>query len=552
MAKPRHYDAVIIGAGAGGGASAWALTQKKARVLVLEAGPRYDPSQDYTIHTPGWEKGFPHKPGAQGKYTYAKMQPLASRWDHLRSWNRISGRLNPGNVRASHGYQHVRGVGGSSLHFTGEAHRLNPRAMTMRSRFGVAADWPLGYDELEPYYVTAERVVGVAGPKDDPLRPRSAPYPYAAHPFAHSTQVLKKGFAKKGLRLTENSLAVLPQPRGDRPGCNYCNCCVKGCPRRDKGSIDVTYLSEAVASGLCDILPGCSATRIETTKDDRIRGVHYRDKDGAHFVETPMLILAGGAMETPRLLLASQDPRSPHGLANESGLVGRNFMETLVWTSNALHPEPLGSHRGLPVDGICWDYNAPDAIPGVIGGCRIGPSVAESDLLGPVNYARRVVKGWGRAHKQAMRDTFGRVLSLSGICESLPHRDSYVDLDPNTKDAHGVPLARIHSYVDDMAAKRIEFMAGICRDVLAQAGAKDIFEEFSSYDIFSSTHVFGTCRMGNDASDSVVDAACRSHRWKNLYIVDASVFPSSGGGESPGLTIQALALRAVDKMRLST
>ena len=202
----------------------------------------------------------------------------------------------------------------------------------------------------------------------------------------------------------------------------------------------------------------------------------------------------------------------------------------------------------MPVDSICWDYNAPDAIPGVVGGCRISPSVAESDLIGPVNYARRVVKGWGRSHKETMRRTFGRVLSLAGTCESLPHRDSYVDLDTNIKDASGVPVARIHSYVDDMAAKRIEFMAGLCRGILADAGAKDIFEEFGSYDTFSSSHVFGTCRMGKDEKDSVVHAGCRSHRWKNLYVVDASVFPSSGGGESPGLTVQALALRAVDHM----
>lgn len=549
MAKPQ-YDVVIVGAGAGGGTCAWALTRKNVKVLVLEAGPAYDAFKDYKIDTPDWEKGFPFKPGSQGRYTYGKMQPLAKRWDHLRSWNHVSGRLNPDAVRAAHGYQHVRGVGGSSLHFTGEAHRFNPRSMNMRTRFGVAADWPVSYQELEPYYVTAEKTVGVAGPSDDPFRPRSAPYPYAAHAFAHSTTLLQRGFKKKGLRLTENALAVLPQPRGERLPCNHCNCCLKGCPRKDKGSIDVTYLREAVASGLCDVLSGCFATRIETTTGDRIRGVHYRDRHGSHFVEANKLILAGGAIETPRLLLASRDARSPQGLANESGQVGRNFMETLVWTSNALHPDPIGSHRGLPVDSICWDYNAPDAIPGVIGGCRISPSVAESDLIGPVNYARRVVKGWGRAHKESMRKTFGRVLSLSGICESLPHPKSYVDLDPDTEDAQGVPVARIHSYVDDMAAKRIEFMAGICRDILAASGATQVFEEFGSYDIFSSTHVFGTCRMGKEGGDSVVDADCRSHRWKNLYVVDASVFPSSGGGESPGLTIQALALRAMDRMML--
>jgi len=541
----QQYDAVIIGAGAGGGASAWALAKKGLRVLVLESGPRYDPFSDYKAHTPNWEGGFPHKPGSQGKYTYGTMQPLSEKWSHLRSWNRNSGRLNPGESRISQGYHHVRAVGGSSLHFTGEAHRLNPDAMKMRSRFNVAADWPFSYKDLEPYYLQAEKVVGVAGPKNDPYRPRSGAYPYEAHTIGYASMLLRRGFEKKKLHLIENALAVLPQPKGNRLGCNHCGCCLKGCPRADKGTIDVTYLSEAVKTGRCDIQSESTATHIETADKDRIRGVHFVNRTGAHFVETPILILAAGAIETPRLLLASKGKHSPHGLSNESGQVGRNFMETLLWTTSALHPDLIGSHRGLPVDSICWDYNAPDAIPGVIGGCRFSPSVAESDLLGPVNYAHRVVKGWGAAHKQSMRQSFGRALSLSGICESLPHHRSFVDLDPMVRDVTGMPVARIHSYVDEMAIKRLEFMAKMCRDILAEAGAKDIFEEFSSYDIFSTTHVFGTCRMGNSDKESVVNGECRSHRWKNMYVVDASVFPSSGGGESPGLTIQAIALRAM-------
>lgn len=537
------FDAVVVGSGAGGGASAWALTRKGLRVLVLEAGPRFDPDRDYKSATPAWEDGFPQKTGSQGEYAYAEMQALDARWKHLRSWNHIGGLLNPGDRRIAFGYHHVRGLGGSSLHFTGEAHRLHPKAMRLKSQFGVGADWPISYEDLEPYYLQAEQVVGVAGSSADGLRPRSGPYPYAAHEASHATRVLDKGFRQLGLKLVPNPLAVLPQARDGRLPCNYCGTCLKGCPRRDKGSIDVTYLREAVATGRCEVRTGCTVTRVEAGAGEQVRGVHYRDAAGQHFVATPILVLACGAIETPRLLLSSADARSPKGLCNESGQVGKNFMETLLWTSNALFPAPLASHRGLPVDSICWDYNAPDAIPGVVGGCRFSPSVAESDLLGPVNYARRVIKGWGRTHKQNMRRGFGRVLSVSGICESLPHPHSFVELDSLRKDSHGRPLANIHSHVDEMATRRIEFMAKQCRSILKACGAGEIFEEFSSYDIFSSTHVFGTCRMGRDPRQSVVDDMCRSHRWKNLYIVDASVFPSTGGGESPGLTIQALALR---------
>jgi len=543
MISENNYDIVIIGSGAGGSAAAWALSQKGLKVLVLEAGPIYDPFKDYKASSEKWEDGFPFKKNSQGRYNYGEMQSLSPQYNHLRSWNHISGKLNPGNKRISYGYHHVRGVGGSSLIYTGEAHRLNPKSMKMRSNFGVAADWPISYDELEPFYQIAENILGVAGPDEDPYHPRSKAYPYKSHPISYTSQHLSHAFKKLNLNWVANSLAVLPQARDNRLPCNYCGSCQKGCPRADKGTMDVSYLSEAKKTGLCNIISGVTVTYIETNNDDSIRGVRYIYKGKAGFLATKKLILAAGAIETPRLLLSSANQLSPNGLANESKQVGKNFMETLLWTSSGLINKNLGSHRGLPVDSICWDYNHPNAIPNVIGGCRFSPSVGESDLLGPINYATRVIKGWGKSHKAAMRNQFGRVISLTGISESLPHEKSFIELDPNQRDENGLFLAKIHSHVDDMAVKRIDFMANMCRKILKQAEISTIFEEFSSYDIFSSTHVFGTCRMGLDRTQSVVNPYCKSHRWKNLYIVDASIFPSSGGGESPSLTIQALAIR---------
>ena len=147
-----------------------------------------------------------------------------------------------------------------------------------------------------------------------------------------------------------------------------------------------------------------------------------------------------------------------------------------------------------------------------------------------------------------MREQFGRVISIGAIGESLPNDNSFIDLNSEQTDQHGLPKARIHSYLDEMALQRLNFMANKCRDVLMASGADKIFEEYGSYDYFSSTHVFGTCRMGADPETSVVDRFGQSHRWRNLFIADASVFPSSGGGEAPSLTIQALALRTADRI----
>ena len=542
------YDAVIVGAGAGGGTAAWALVKKGYKVLLLDAGPRFSPHLDYLASTPEWEGAFPHKNKSKGVYSYGEMQKLSDQFRDIRSWNAKKGLLNKTATRVGYGYHHVRGIGGSSLHFSGEAHRLNPQSMNMKTRFGVAADWPLSYKELEPYYLKAEKFIGVSGPLNDLYRIRSEQYPLKPHNLSYSSQVLAKGFRREGLNLVHNSLAILSKPYNDRPQCNYCGCCLKGCPLGDKGSIDVTYIRHAEKSGLLEVRAETTVTKVISGAGDKVKGVYCVGTGGESFISSKILILAAGAIETPRLLLASADNNSINGLANESGEVGKNFMETLLWSSNALHPEQVSSFKGLSVDSICWDYNSPDSIDGIIGGCRFSPSVAESDLLGPINYAQRIVKGWGRSHKQRVREEFGKMLSVSGISESLPHSLSFVDLDPHIVDENKLPIARIHSFVDDMAAKRIRFMSTICRNVLASSGARKPIEEFSSYDIFSSTHVFGTCRMGDDASSSVVDSWGQSHRWKNLYILDASIFPSTGGGESPGLTIQALALRAVDKI----
>jgi choline dehydrogenase-like flavoprotein len=544
------HDVVIVGSGAGGGAAAWALTRRGVRVLVLEAGPAFDPFTDYRLSTSDWEQSrFPEKPGSQGRHTFAAMQPLEPRWRDLRSWNGQSGPMVKGDRRRAHGYHHVRGVGGTTLHFNGEAHRLHPRAMKMHSAFGVAADWPLEYGELEPYYSLAEKVIGVAGPAGDKQRPRSEPYPLPAHRLSYASQQLVAGCRKLGLSWVANSLAALSAPYDGRPACNYCGNCNRGCPRTDKGSVDVTFLRQALATGKGSVRPRCEVTQIEAGDDDRVAAVVYRDADGKeHRIAAKAVVVACGAVETPRLLLLSKSRHAPEGLANETGLVGRHFMETLLWVSSGLHPGPLGSHRGLPSDSICWDYNAPDAVPGVIGGCRFSSNVAEADLLGPINYAARVVRGWGKAHKRAMREVFGNALSVGAIGESLPNAKSFVDLDPEARDANGLPLARIHSVLPERELRRLDFMAGKSREILEASGVGEIFEEYGSYDSFSATHVFGTCRMGRDPGESVVDPWCRSHRWRNLFVMDASVFPSSGGGEAPSLTIEALAIRGADHL----
>jgi choline dehydrogenase-like flavoprotein len=172
------------------------------------------------------------------------------------------------------------------------------------------------------------------------------------------------------------------------------------------------------------------------------------------------------------------------------------------------------------------------------------PSVGSA--VGPVNYSLRYFEGWGESFVKEMEKWFGHAISMGGIAEFLPNKDSFVTIDPNVKDQYGSPVAQIQSFLGETELKTLEFISKKSKEILKASGAGDIVEEVSSYDFFSATHVFGTCRMGNDRETSVVNSSLRVHNVPNLLVTDASVFPTSGGGEAPSLTIEALSLRAAD------
>jgi choline dehydrogenase-like flavoprotein len=551
MGVTQGFDVVIVGSGAGGAASAWRLCERGLSVLLLEAGPRFSPWQDYKLHHPDWERqGFPELPGSQARISFAALDRLDAASKTLRSWNKVIGPMVRGDTREplGPGYWHVLGVGGSTLSFVGESHRLNPGAMKLRTEFGHGHDWPVTYADLEPFYVICEKLIGVAGPATQGARWRSAPFPLPPHPLSPAAQRLKLAGQRMGMNWQANSRAALSAPYDGRPTCNYCANCSRGCPLGDKGSADVTFLRKAQDSKKLTLKSDAVVTRLLPGANGRIAALEYVAQGQRVRVETPVLVLAAGAVQTPRLLLANSNRENPKGLANHSGQVGRNFMETLFWSSAGLVPDLKNSQMGLPSDAICWDFNSPNSLPGLAGGCRFNSNTQEIGLLGPIAYASRVVSGFGQALKSGLRAQFGHCLSVGAMGEFLPNDQTYVDLDPMAKDSLGVPLPRIHSHLGPQEISRLRFMAKQARKLLHEAGATELVEELSALDLFSATHVFGTCRMGSSAKDSVVNADGRSHDHPNLYITDASVFPSTGGGESPSLTIHALAVRTADRI----
>ena len=548
-------DVVIVGAGAGGLAAAWRLTTQGLRVALIEAGRQFLPYRDYPQSEEDFERrDFPYDPerdaAGRPRYGFGEAQVIGSQWDSYRSHNRVSGRYVTTNRRHFARYEHVRGVGGSTLHFQGEAHRYHLHALEMHSRFGVGCDWPLPYAELERYYDLAEQAIGVAAPADNPWRPRATPPAMPPHRLSYASQSLAPAFASIGVPLLPNSLAILSRPHDGRPPCNYCNSCTQGCPLGDKGSADVVWLPSAQATGRLDLVTEAQAVQIEVDASGRATGVVYRKADGSHArARGRSVLLAGGTIETARLLLLSSSGRFPHGLANGSGQVGRNLTEHLFWSAVALLPERVDAHRGQPIDGTAWRFAVPSASPlGYVGGFRLSTAHGALGLRGPVAYAERLLDGFGRAHQQRMAAEFGHAVGLTAMGDWLPNDDTYVDLDPSLYDEAGLPVARIHSRLAENEQRLLRHMADTTRALLAAVPGAQIAEESSALDIFAPAHVLGTCRMGSDPSTAVADADGFSHEVPNLGFADGSLVPSSGSGDSPSLTIAALAVRTADRM----
>ncbi len=546
-------DVVVVGAGAGGLAAAWRLTARGMRVTLLEAGRRYRPERDYPQTSADFEaREFPFDPVSdeRGKprFGFGPAQEIRESWDGYRSHDLVTGR-QAGNRRLYLQYAHVRGVGGSTLRFQAEAHRYHPDSLRLATLMGAGVDWPISSRELEPYYDLAERRMGVAAPAEIRFRPRSSPPPFPAHRLSYASARLAKAFSAVGLTLIPNSLAILPESFEGRPPCNYCNSCTEGCPIGDKGSADVTFLPEALRTGRLDLRSGSPATQVEVDGMGRASGVVFADENGTlQRVRARFVVLAGGAVETPRLLLLSKSKLFPQGLANGSGQVGRNLTETLLWQSTALLPERVGSFRGVPIDGTAWDESVPSVRrSGAVGGFRLSTAHGASGLRGPAAYAGRLVPGFGLEHQERMAKVFGSAVGIIGIGDWLPNAGTLVDLDPSLTDARGLPVARITSTLGENERLLLREIADRGRALLSAAGAV-MLEESSSLDRFLTAHVLGTCRMGKSPADSVSGAEGFSHEVPNLAFADGSLVPSSGSGDSPSLTITALALRTGDQL----
>lgn len=536
-----EYDAVVVGSGAGGGFAALGLVEAGLRVLLLERGRRYQP-QEFPMAHPDWERRpqVLRAAEAQPRSVVAAIgAPLDPRRRHLHTRSLLREPANYLQVRGPFEYQRVVGLGGSTLHYDGEAHRFAEFAFRTASTYGFGVDWPISYRDLEPWYERAERVLGVAGAPGNPFKPARGPYPTPPHPFNLVTQRVAAAASKLGWSMLPNPLALPTQPFDGRGACRRSGGCKLGCAFGAKSSVDRSALARAERSGRLTIVTGARVVRLLGAHAGRVGGVVYRRGGAEHRVRARAYVLGLGAVETPRLLLVS-------GLANESGLVGRYFMEMVFAVLTVRFDRPLQPYVGPPIQARSWDFARPAGGGPRAGGFVLGVSGTASGHHGPVSYALSV-PGIGRAHRRRMRERFGTLASLFAVAEHEPRADNRLVLDQRV-DEDGVPLVRVESAMSETDCRTLEAMTTRLDELADAAGAVTRLHLSTTYARGTATHVGGGCRMGADPRESVVDPWGRAHAVPNLFVADASVLPGQGAGDSPSLTIQALALRTASRV----
>jgi choline dehydrogenase-like flavoprotein len=520
-------DVLIVGAGASGAAVAWSLADTRMNILCLEQGGWMNPAE-YPSAGMDWE--------IRGQGDMA-LSPNTRNRPADYPVNDSGSPISISNFNA---------VGGSTILYAGHFPRLKPSDFRVRSLDGVADDWPIDYATLEPYWAENDRMMGVAGLSGDPAYPpKDVPLPPV--PLGKLGEQIAGGFNKLGWHWWPSDSAIATREHGGRAPCINLGPCLTGCAQGAKGSTDVTYWPAAERRGV-RLQTGCRVREVLVRDDGMADGVVYYDADGVERRQkAEIVILACNGVGTPRLLLNSASKGFPDGLANGSGLVGRNLMFHPYGMVVGLFDEPLDGYQG-PTGCAVWSHEfyetdpSRDFVRGFSFEVTRGFGPVQSSLWGLLNGQLP----WGAGHHDAAAAIVDRMAGVLAICEDLPEEHNRVTLDPELTDGNGIPAPKIDYRLSDNSRAMLDFGVARGREVLEAAGARQTFVEAPLG--VAGWHLMGTCRMGTDPSRSVVNEWGRAHDVRNLFIVDGSIFVTSGG-VNPTCTIQGLALYIADRIK---
>ena len=530
--KTEPVDVLIIGAGASGAAIAWSLLETRMRILCLEQGP-------HLAHTDFPSLKDDYELSRYGKFS---CDPNVRRLKQDYPINVDDSCITPVNFNA---------VGGSTINFLGHWPRMRPSDFYTKTLDDVAEDWPLDYATLAPFYDMNDQVTGVSGLKGNPAYPDYAP-PLPPIPIGTLGQTLAKGFNKMGWHWWPSDVSILSQDHDGRQKCVNAGTCDLGCAAGAKGGTNFTYWPILTKAGV-EVRTECRVREILINQQTGFAtGVLYHGPDGQlHEQNAEMVIVACNGIGTPRLLLNSKSKLFPDGLANRSGMVGKNLMFHPLTGVSGVFSEPMKGHEGpMACSILSQEFYETDTTRNFTRGYGLYSGRSTTPMTYALGgYGIDDPIPWGAEHREFMDNIYPYLAGLTVVSEDLPEEHNCVTLDPDIADSDGIPAPKITYRLSENTSKMLRHGEERAKEILLAAGAKKVLSKAGGKVWWrAGWHQMGTCRMGNDPKNSVVNSWGRSHDIKNLFIVDGSIFVTAGA-VNPTSTIQALALYIGDRIK---
>jgi choline dehydrogenase-like flavoprotein len=540
------YDVCIVGSGAGGGMAAKVLAEGGAEVVLLEAGPMWDARKDGAMFT--WSYDSPRRGAGSRTRPFGEFDGCLGGWD-------IEG--EPYTVADDEKFVWFRArmLGGRTNHWGRISLRFGPWDFKGRSRDGLGDDWPIGYDDIKPYYDKLDEMVGLFGSNEGLENEPDGMFQPPPAPRAYERLIQK---ACRGLSITciPSRLSVLTRALGNRPACHYCGQCGRGCSTASNFSVPSVLLPPALKTGRLKIVTGAMAREVVTNSEGLATGVSYIETATGREqqVKARIVVLAASACETARLLLNSRSTRHPDGLANSSGAVGRYLTDTTgtavaghIPALEALPPYNEDGAGGMHVYMPWWLDNRKLDFP---RGYHIEPwggrHMPGYGFMGGIHHIQG--GGYGKKLKDDYRRLYGSIVGLSGRGEMIPNRDSYCELDPRVVDRFGIPVLRFHWKWSDYERHQGRHMVETSARLIEAMGGKVIGtlpgreQDWGLKHGGEIIHEAGTTRMGTSPRTSVLNEWCQAHDCKNLFVADSGPFVSNAH-KNMTWTILALSMR---------
>jgi len=549
----RVHEVIVIGSGASGGWVAKELTERGVNVVMLEAGPPRIPTRDFTEHIWPYQLKFRGFGDQQRLLTHQPVQRLCYACDEYSHQFFVNDLEHPYTFPADKPFMWIRGrqVGGKTFCWARESYRFSDNEFKAASRDGYGEDWPISYKELEPYYDLVESYIGVSGSHEGlPQMPdgKFLPPMNLSCGALQAKEVIERKF---GWRVMPDRVANLTVDHRGRPACHYCDQCQRGCYTASYFNSPSVTLPAAARTGKFTLVSDAIVSEVMVDSAGRATGVHYIDRNSREHREAfaKVIVVAAGALESTRILLNSKSSAHPHGVGNSNGVLGHYLMDHFTLEgANGLMPNLKSAKRepvGRPCGFLVAKYvntsssKANERNAKFLRGYRFDGDGSQ-ELYGHAFLLPEFGDAWRKRVREEIPYGFG--MEAQGEC--LPRYDNFVQLDPDKKDAWGIPVLHISASYGENERAMAEAMRHDINGILDAMNLAEVSPPQQQISMFGENiHECGTARMGSDPKKSVVNANCKVHHTPNVFVTDGAVFTTQGCYE-PTLTIMAISARA--------